>query len=298
MGQRARKLRNFLVTYIMLTAGAIIGSMGLIVFLAPNNIAPAGVSGIAVISNFLFGTPIGVLIFLLNIPIQIIAYRFLPGGWRNIARAGYVIIIYTVAIDVLSQYIPPEFSSDNELLAAVFGGVLGGIGSGIVIRAGGNFGGTSTLALIIQRRTGIPLSSVYLYTDTLVILAAGYFFGVNAALLAIVTLFMDGVAANYMLEGPSVVRTATVITSKPDEISEQVMNRLARGVTAWQGKGMYTGEERTLLYISVSRSQVPQLRRLVSDSDPSAFMVIGHAHVAYGEGFRRRIAPLLDMNDG
>ncbi|MGB7340163.1 MAG: YitT family protein [Phototrophicaceae bacterium] len=289
-------IRNVVFTYTLLTIGALIGSMGVLIFLAPNNIAPSGVTGVAVISNFLFDTPIGVLVFILNIPIQIIAIRFLPGGWRNILRALYVITIYTIAIDYLTPYVPVELSSDNELLAAIFGGVLGGIGSGIVIRAGGNFGGTSTIALIIQRRTGIPLSSIYLYTDTVVILAAGYFFGINAALLAIVTLFIDGVAASYILEGPSVIRTAVIVTNNPEEMSQRIMNTLDRGMTGWTGRGMYTGEERTVLYISVSRSQTGQLRRLVQETDPNAFMVIGQGHTAYGEGFQRRIAPVMDSN--
>ena len=220
----------------------------------------------------------------------------LPGGWRNIIRALYVITIYSITIDQLGQYISPEFSPDNELLAAIFGGAVAGIGSGIVIRAGGNFGGTSTLALIIQRRTGMPLSSIYLYTDTVVIIAAGYFFGINAAMLAVVTLFMDGVAANYVMEGPGVIRTAMIVTEKSDEMSQLLMAALHRGMTGWQATGMYTGTERTVLYITVSRSQVSELRRLVQEIDPDAFMVIGHGQTAYGEGFQRRIAPILESN--
>jgi len=288
------RVRNFIITYFMLTIGAFLGAMALLVFLAPNNIAPTGVSGIAVISNFLFDTPIGIVVFILNIPIQVLGMRFLPGGWRNLLRAGYVIALYTLAIDLLAPYIPPQLYTDNELLSAIFGGVVGGIGSGIVIRAGGNFGGTSTLALIIQRRTGMTLSNIYLYTDTVVILAAGYFFGVNAALLAIVTLFIDGVAATYVIEGPGVIRTAVIVTNKPQEVSQAIMSTLDRGMTGWEGKGMYTGETRTVLYISVSRTQIRELRQLVHDNDPDAFMVIGQGHTAYGEGFQRRMKPLLN----
>lgn len=280
--------RQTLTTYIMLTIGSFIGSMGVVIFLAPNNIAPTGVTGVAIISNFLFDTPIGVMVFLLNIPIQILGARMLPGGWRNIMRALYVILIFSITIDQMGQYVPPELSSDNELLSAVFGGVIGGIGSGIVIRAGGNFGGTSTIALIIQRRTGMPLSSIYLYTDIVVIIAAGYFFGINAALLATVTLFIDGLAANYVLEGPAVIRTAMIITDKPEEMSKLVMSTLQRGMTGWGGKGMFTGVERTVLYITISRSQVQDLRLIVHEADPDAFMVIGHGQTAYGEGFKRR----------
>ncbi|MEL6408385.1 MAG: YitT family protein [Chloroflexota bacterium] len=293
-----RIVQRFLLTYTMLTIGAGIGALAVMIFLAPNDIAPGGVSGIAVISNRVLGTPIGLLVFILNIPIQILAWRLLPGGWRNIVRAIYVISVYTIVLDYMAPFFADFETSPDPLLNAIFGGVLGGIGSGIVIRAGGNFGGTSTIALIIQRRTGMPLSSIYLYTDVLIIGAAAYFFSINAALLAIITLFMDGVAANYIMEGPSLIRTAFIVTDKPNELSQEIMKRLDRGMTSWTGKGMYTGEERTVLYISVARSQIAQLRRIVSQIDPDAFVVIGQGHTAYGEGFRKRIAPVLDMNDG
>ncbi len=289
-----RLIRQLFLTYLMLTVGAVIGASAVLIFYAPNDIAPGGVTGIAIISNKLLNTPIGLLVFVLNIPIQILAFRMLPGGWRNVVRAAYVITIYTIAVDNLAQYVPTLVSAENELLNAIFGGVLGGIGSGIVIRAGGNFGGTSTLALIIQRRTGMPLSNIYLYTDTLIIGAAGYFFGLTAAMLAVVALFIDGVAANYILEGPSVIRIAMIVTNKPEEMSKLIMARLDRGMTSWEAKGMYTSETRTMLYISVSRSQVEELRRLVHQVDSDAFVVIGHGHTAYGEGFKRRIAPLFD----
>jgi uncharacterized membrane-anchored protein YitT (DUF2179 family) len=208
-------------------------------------------------------------------------------------RTFYTIIIYTIALEVVAQYLPTQGISDEKLLNALFGGVVGGIGGGIVIRAGGTFGGTSTLALIIQRRTGMPLNSIYLYTDTGVIGAAGIFFGWDAALYAVVTLFMDGTAAHYILEGPSVIRTAVVITDKPAVISQLVLHQLQRGVTGWEATGMYTGRQRHILYITVARSQVRELRTLVEQADPDAFIVIGQGHAAYGEGFQRK-RPALD----
>lgn len=291
---RAR-IRRLILTYLMLTIGAFIASLAVMVFLAPNSIAPGGVTGIAIISNKLLSTPIGLLIFLLNIPIQLVALRLLPGGWRNVLRAAYVILLFTVFIDWLTPYIPLMVDQESPLLNALFGAILSGIGSGIVIRAGGNFGGTSTIALIIHRRTGMPLSSIYLYTDTLIILAAAYFLNLNAAMLALVTLFIDGVAANYVIEGPSVIRTALIITNKPEAISQAVMMRLDRGVTAWEARGMYTQQPRTVLYISISRSQVEAIQRLVHRIDPDAFLVIGQGHTAYGQGFKRRMTPMFDI---
>lgn len=288
--------RTTFLTYSLLAIGAIIGAFAVQIFLAPYNIAPSGVAGIAVILNKQIQTPVGFMTLLMNIPIQYFAYRMLPGGWKGIIRTLFTILVYTTTLDYLSQFPSPTELRDDVLLSTIFGGVVGGIGSGIVIRAGGNFGGTSTLALIIQRYTGMPLSAIYLYTDTIVIAAAAYFFGWDAGLLALLAVFIDGLASSYVLEGPSVIRTAVIITDKPEAVSKAIFDVLGRGVTGWEAKGMYTGTKRHVLYVSIGRSQVQDLRRLLLETDEEAFMVVGQGHAAYGHGFKP-IAPRLDLGE-
>jgi len=268
---------RILPTYLLLTLGALTVAFSVIVFLAPFNIAPSGISGIGVILNATVGTSIGIVVLVLNIPIQILSYYFLPGGLSTIWRTGFVLVVFSFGVDVLTPYFPSSGISDDVLLNAIFGGVLGGLGSGLVYRAGGNFGGTSTLALILHRRTGVPLNTAYVYTDVLVLGLAGLVFGWPAALYALLTIFIDGLASSYVLEGPGVIRTAVIVTDKPKEISERVLHELRRGVTGWQATGMYTGNTRTVLYVSVARSQAHDLRELVMETDPSAFLEIGRA---------------------
>lgn len=277
--------RTHLVRITLETVGAIIGAIGVILFMAPFNIAPSGVSGLAVIANYQFGWPIGLLILIGNIPIQYIGYRML-GGWLIILRTVYVIVVYSLAIDLLTPYFPAQGVTDDLLLNAIFGGILGGISSGLVYRAGSTFGGTSTLALIVQQRTGLPLSTTFLYTDLGVIGLAGFVFGWEAALFAVIALFISGIATDYTLEGPSVIRTAVIITDQPEAVSQAILNELQRGVTAWDGRGMYTGQERGVLFVTIARPQVEALRTIVQQVDPGAFVVIGQGHVAYGQGFR------------
>lgn len=286
--------RRTLPTYLSLTIGALVVALSVILFLAPFNIAPSGISGIAVILNATVGTSIGLVVLVLNIPIQILSYYFLPGGLRTIWRTGYVLVIFSFGVDVLAPYFPPTGISDDVLLNAIFGGVMGGLGAGLVYRTGGNFGGTSTLALIVHRRTGLPLNTAYIYTDALVLGLAGLVFGWQAALYAVLTLFIDGLASSYMLEGPGVIRTAVIVTNEPEAISQRILHELRRGVTGWKATGMYTGQERTVLYVSVARSQAHDLRELVMETDPGAFLVIGQGQAAYGEGFQRRPS-LLDQ---
>ncbi len=284
--------RSFLWRLFLITIGALIGALGLVIFLEPAEVAPAGISGVALIMSIKLGTPIGLVVLLLNIPIQIYAYRAL-GGWQTVAWTIYVLLLYSFAIDLLTPIVEPI--SSDRLLNTLFGGIIGGIGSGIVYRLGGNFGGTSTLARIFQERLGLPLSSTYLYSNLGTVLLAGVTLGWEGALYALVALGIEGFASDYVLEGPSVIRTAVIITVQPREVADSVLHELGRGVTAWEVTGMYTGTQRTLLYVTVARFQIDALRRIVSVADPNAFIVIGQGHVAYGEGFRR-VAPPAPAN--
>ena len=276
---------KFTSDVVLLGLGALISAVGVIVFQVPFNIAPGGVSGLAIIiSHLVGGAPIGLLVLLGNIPIQLFAYRVL-GGWRSIVATLFAVALYSVLIDVLTPLLAGHALSDDIFLNALYAGVVGGIGGGLVFRAGGTLGGTSTLGRILQINYGIPLSSSTLYTDSGVVLLAGVVFGWEGALYAIVALFVGGAVTDYVLEGPSVIRTGTVITDYPDTVAQAIIQQMGRGVTSWQGKGMFTHKERSVLFVTVGRQQVGALRRVVRQADSKAFLVIGQGHAAYGQGF-------------
>ena len=279
--------RDAIVRYVMIAIGTLLGALSVVLFLQPMDIAPAGVAGASTLLNELFGTPIGLMVLLLNIPIQLLAYKTLPGGGRVILRSVVIIVAFSAVIDNLAPMLPAGGVSDDRMLNALFGGISAGVGVGLVYRAGATMGGTSTLALILQRRLGFPMSTTFLCTDALIILSAGLVYGWEGALYAAVALFTAGLATDYVIEGPSVIRTAMIVTDKPDEISRRVFERLQRGVTSWTIRGEYTGAERKMLYVTISRSQVRDLKDEISHVDPNAFVVIGMGHAAYGAGFRR-----------
>ena len=281
------------VRYLLIITGIVIGAISLTVFLQPLDIAPAGVAGASTLLNEVFDTPIGLVIFLLNIPIQLLGYFMLPNGARVILRSVVIIMVFSVVVDNLGPRLPATGISDERMLNALFGGVTGGIGVGLIYRAGAPFGGPSTLALILERRFGFPMSTTFLCTDTLIIVAAGLVYGWEGALYAAVALFTAGLATDYVLEGPSVIRTAMIITDKPEDIAQRVFANLQRGVTSWRIKGEYTGADRTMLYVTIARSQVRELKDEVAQADPKAFIVIGMGHAAYGAGFRRMRGPRM-----
>lgn len=286
-------VRQTIVRLLLLTAGTVIWMISVVIFMAPFNIAPAGVSGVAVLLNHVIGTPIGLVTLLGNIPIQFLAFRML-GGWRTVAATVYCVVLFSVLTDWATPLLPPAGVSSDVLLNALFGGVIGGVGAGLIYKAGGTAGGTSTLARILQHRLGTPLSTTYLYVNLIVVAAAGVIYGWEGALYAIVALWVEGVTSDYLMEGPSVIRMALVITTHPEAVSHVIMDTMHRGVTGWNVTGMYTGRERTMLLVTVARFQIDTLRQIVATVDPSAFVVVAQGHVAYGEGFLRSRSRLDD----
>jgi uncharacterized membrane-anchored protein YitT (DUF2179 family) len=269
---------------VFIVLGAVIQAVGMDLFLIPGKLAAGGVSGISQIINRYTGWPIGVMIILFNIPLFVLGWRFL-GGRRFLIRTFLAVIIYAVLIDWLALYLPANLTGDS-VLNALFGGVLMGGGMGLVFRAKGTTGGTDILARLLGKWRGIPLSESFLITDTAVVLGSGIAFSWTLALYAVVALYTSGMAAELVSEGTGIVRAATIITDQPQAVGEKIMRELSRGVTMWQGKGMYSGKERQILFCAISRSEVNPLKEIIYEVDPAAFVVIGQAHEALGEGFK------------
>ncbi len=175
--------------------------------------------------------------------------------------------------------------TDNILLAAIYAGLIGGIGGGLIYAAGATMGGTGIIGRIIQMRTGVPLSQIYLFVDGGIIIAAGLIFGWNIALYSMLTLLLNGLATDYVLEGPSRARTAFIVTTRPNEMIAALDLHLGRGSSHWEILGGYTGEPRTMVLCTIYRPQVNDLKRIVGEVDEHAFVTIGIAQQALGEGF-------------
>lgn len=271
-----------------LVMGSVLSALGYALFLVPFNIAAGGVSGTSIIINHFTGWPVGVLYFVMNIPLLILGFFYL-GRWRFIWKTLVAVLLFSTLSDVFILYLPRWLEqyplNQDILLNAVYGGIIGGIGGGFIYRFGGTMGGTSILGRIIQQKTGAPLSQIFLYTDGVVIFAAGLVFGWQLSLYALLTLFLSGLASDYTLEGPSSVRTATIITDDPQAVSQALIQTLGRGVSQWEITGGYTGQSHSMIFCTVYRPQVNELKRVVAEVDKKAFVVIGTAHQALGFGF-------------
>ncbi len=273
--------------YGLIFLGALLQAVSLRLFLVPADLASGGVSGIAQLINHYTGWPIGLMVFLGNLPLFALGWRFL-GGRRFALRTLLAVSTYAFFTDFLPRLsiFPTVGLTDDILLNALYGAIVSGFGYGLVYRARGTSGGSDVLARILNNWRAIPMTQSYLIVDTAVILSAGFIFGWNKALYAMITLYVSGLVAESTLEGRGTVRTAMIVTGMSEPIAERVLEDMQRGVTVLQGTGAYTGASKPVLYCVITRAEVATLKAIVHEIDPEAFMVIGVAHEALGEGFR------------
>jgi uncharacterized membrane-anchored protein YitT (DUF2179 family) len=290
-----KKYWHYLRDYGLILISSLIQAFSLRVFFVPANLASGGVSGISQLINHYTSWPIGLLVFLGNIPLFGLGWRFL-GGRQFALRTAFAIATYSLFTELLlhTSLFSPNGAATyliNDLhgdifLNTLYGAIVSGVGYGLVYRARGTSGGSDILARILNHYRSTPMTTSYLIVDTAVILGAGFVFGWKAALYALIALYVSGLVAETTLEGGGTVRTAMIVTREPEAISDRILQELERGVTVLEGTGAYTGFERPVLYCVVLRSEVATLKAIVNELDPQAFMVIGTAHEALGEGFR------------
>jgi uncharacterized membrane-anchored protein YitT (DUF2179 family) len=272
--------------YALILAGTSVLALSLHLFFIPAQLVAGGLSGAAQLVNSLTGWPVGALIFLGNIPLFVLGWKML-GGRRFLARTIVASFLFSAILDGLATLWPDAILTDDLLLDALYGGIVAGIGAGLVFRAQATTGGTDILARVLERRFSMPLSQGYLLTDGLVVLLAGLAFGWERALYSVVALYIGGSVMDVVINGTKVVRVATIITRRPEPVARRILHDLQRGVTEWDGRGVYTGQDKTILLAVVGRAEVAQLKAIIHEEDPAAFVIVGQAQETLGEGFRR-----------
>jgi uncharacterized membrane-anchored protein YitT (DUF2179 family) len=293
MTQRRSRLRRIWAEFrrlVLLLVGTFLAAVGYAIFQVPFNIAAGGVSGIGIIVNHFTGFSVSAFYLLVNIPLLVLGF-FTLGRWRFLIGTVIAVVGFSAGTEVAILYLPHYTGgvsiTGDVLLSAVYAGLIGGIGTGFIYAAGATLGGTAILGRIIQLRTGVPLSQVYLWVDGIIVVVAGVVFGWELALYAMLTLLLSGLAADYALEGPSRTRTAMIVTNRRSEVVAALLSDLDRGVSVWEATGGFTGEPRSVVMCSISRPQVNDLKRIVGEVDPGAFVTIGMTQQVVGAGFSR-----------
>jgi uncharacterized membrane-anchored protein YitT (DUF2179 family) len=268
--------------YVLITMGAVAIACSIDLFLAPNNVISGGVSGVALIANHLFGTPIGAVILVLNIPLFIIGWRSL-GGFVFGIRTIYGVVVLSIAIDALVPFLTPV--THQPLLYILYGGLLDGIGVGLIFRGRGTSGGIDIVARLLERWQGVAPGRSLLALNGLTYAGAFFIYGAEPVLYALLASFVSSQAISLVLEGNVSARQALIVTDKPEAIIAAVLTDLSRGITVLEGRGGYTSVGRSVLVCVVLRSELSFLKEVIRRHDPRAFVIVGEAVEVVGEGF-------------
>ena len=270
--------------WAMLLIGPALMAASLDIFTIPNDIAPGGVSGMATALAALIPVSIGVLSFLLNIPLFWGAWRVL--GFRPLLKTLIPTVLLSVYIDLFALFLPAY--ENNILLAAVLGGVGSGIGMGMLFLCGASSGGTDLLSLMLSRRLPhIPIGKLLMGIDACVVLFAVFVFrDIDVALYSGVTIFVTSKMIDSFLEGVDFAKVVYVVTEKGEEITSALNRELDRGVTLLSAKGGYTGKEKQMLMTVTRRNELSATLKLIKMTDREAFLFVLNAAEVHGEGFK------------
>ena len=269
--------------YAMIFIGSIIIAANVPLFLAPNHVVSTGVTGIGMLAHYLWGWPIGLVTLLLNVPLLLAGIKW-GGGLRFFVRTIFSVAVLTVSIDVLSRYLSPVGA--DPLLYTLFGGLLDGIGIGLVLRGRGTTGGTDIAVQLLARYRGMSFGQVLMGINGAILLGAAAVVGIVPVLYALVVNFVSGRVVDFVQEGVGYARSAVIISKQHVAVRQAILEKLGRGVTQLEARGGYTEMARPALYVVVYRTQVTQLKHIIADIDPNAFVVVSEAHEVLGEGFR------------
>ena len=281
------KVLVWIIDILLIAVAAAIYSVGLVAFISPNNIAPGGATGISIIISELTELPVGMLIAAINVPLIIVGF-FLLNKQTMIKT-----LISVMLISVLTDYVlvdMPLYDMENAegILAAVFGGVLTGVGVGLTYAREATSGGTDIVAKIINRfKPDMRLGTIQFAADAVVILAGLLVFrDLNAALYAVIVVFVQSKLVDMLVYGGHESRFLLIFSQRPQEIADKLLKQ-DRGVTLLQGKGAYSGTERQVIATAVYKSDYTKVKRIIKETDPAAFVITTGAHEVLGEGFQK-----------
>lgn len=270
-------------TYVLITAGALIYAAAISLFLDPNDIAPGGVTGIAILINRFAPIPTGTLNMLLNVPIVLLGlWKF---GWRFICSTLYALAMITVFINTLAPLGPV---TDDLLIAAVLGGAFVGIALAIVIRAGATTGGVDIIIKVLRTKwRHIKTNKLFLLFDTMVILASwAVFRDMTVAFYAGITVVVDSMVMDYVLYGGDEAKLIYIVSSNPEQMKQKFLTDLDITATIIPARGAYTNAPKELLMIVTRKQMAPRIEEVVKEEDTGAFMIISSASEIFGEGYK------------
>ena len=271
----------------LIVAGSAIFAVGVDCFEVPNGLAAGGITGLATVLYALAEAvgvylPVGMQTIVMNVFLLLLVIK--SGNRGYIVRTVIGIIACGVFTDAFVPFLP-VLGNGDLLLCALWGGVITGIGLGLVFRTGGNTGGTDIISQLLAKKLSIPVGTAMIVVDGLVIALSAPVFSVENALYAAIAMYICGKVIDAVIDGPRSERAAYIISERHAEIANAIMYDLNRGCTELQARGVWSGNDRPVLFCVLGRNQVPLHKQVVAEEDPEAIVFISEVHEAFGEGF-------------
>ncbi len=268
--------------YAQIIVGSLLVGIGVNLFFIPNQVVSGGVTGIAILIHYAFGTPVGLVTMLLNLPLLIIGWKW-AGGTKFLLRTAVAVLVLSLTIDLTGPYLTPPTS--DRLLVICYGGLLDGLGLGLVFRGRGTTGGTDVIARIAHRFLGLGLGQTLLVLNIVIFAVAAFQFGAEPVMVGLALAFVSSRVLDTVQAGLSASRQAMIITDNPEGVRDTIFANLHRGVTLLEARGGFTGRPRPMLYVVVGAHEVGRLKLRVAEVDSGAFVAISSAQEVFGEGF-------------
>ena len=283
-----KPLEHRLLRYLGITAGCLIASCSINLFLVPSHLLTGGATGIAIIVYYLAQFPIGLQTFLYNIPLLATAWKTLGKGYTCDILIGTAIFSFCLDITrFLNAYAPVN----DVMLAAIFGGVFNGIGYGLVFRMNGSTGGFDIVGAIVKKYYSLNMGGVIFAFNCLIMVVAAFLFGVAPAMFTLICMFMNAMVTDKVIAGFNSRKAVLIVSDRAEVIAEGIME-VGRGVTFLHGQGAFTRRERNVVFVVVSLTQVAKIKLIANAIDRNAFMIIMAANEVMGRGFSSPGVPI------
>ncbi len=267
--------------YLRIMLGITILAIGVNVYYSPQQLVTGGVSGLSIVVQYVLNIPLWLTNIVANIPLLILGLK--TKGKEFVGKSIFGAIYVSIAFWYTS-FIPPVQS--DLLISSVFGGVFVGVGVGLVLRSSASTGGTDLLAVIIKHYLKkVPVNQIMMCIDGTIVLLGLFIFGVEKAMYALISIFIVSKVINTLVEGVNYSKGVNIISNKSGEIAETLMKHINRGITSINGRGVYTGESKDILFVVCSQKELIELQNIVREIDSEAFITISDVREVVGRGF-------------
>lgn len=269
--------------YVLIIIGSVIFAAGLEFFLIPNNILDGGVIGISIILEHYIKIPLGLFIFVLNIPFLYLGYKQIGKGFAIASAFG--IVVLSVMTAVFSKFDP---LIRDPFLACIFGGVILGVGVGLVIRSGGTLDGSETFSIYSTKKLPMSVGEMVLVINVIIFIVSGFIFSWEVALYSMISYFIASRVMDVVIEGLNDSKSVMIISKEYSLISQEIQDRLGRGVTLLNGEGGYSGNDTKVIFCVITRIEESKLKKIVFKNDKNAFVSIGTVSEVSGANFKKK----------